>query len=315
MGLKAITFATKIMDAGEFEPGMDFESEENKSKLESDLSYMATLGLSDPLRDEVAKSIEQLNDACTNVRIVSGDHRLAVIQAGIALGMKEDPKDEDNCMDGQVLLDLLKQNMEEAEDHEEGRGITWVFKNTEAKTWFKKQIRKKIVFVYRASPELKHIFTAALRNSGQVTGVTGEGLGDARALSEANVGFAMGKDGCDAAKDHADIIMMDDQFKTLVAAIRFGRNLQDNVRKFLQFQLTVNLTTLFFVISTVLILGHAPFNVVQLLWINIIMDVLAAIAFSTEAPHPTDIPEDKVSPKDRIITKPMMRQILGQSLY
>ena len=108
MGLKAITFATKIMDAGEFEPGMDFESEENKSKLESDLAYMATLGLSDPLREGVAASIEQLNDACTNVRIVSGDHRLAVIQAGIALGMKEDPKDEDNCMDGEVLLDLLK---------------------------------------------------------------------------------------------------------------------------------------------------------------------------------------------------------------
>ena len=125
----------------------------------------------------------------------------------------------------------------------------------------------------------------------------------------------MGKDGCDAAKDHADIIMMDDQFKTLVAAIRFGRNVQDNVRKFLQFQLTVNLTTMFFVISTVCILGHAPFNVVQLLWINLVMDVLAAIAFSTETPHPTEIPEDKVSPKDRIITKPMMRQILGQSLY
>merc|ERR1711893_276437 len=91
-------------------------------------------------------------------------------------------------------------------------------------------------------------------------------------------------DGCDAAKDHADVIMMDDRFATLATAIRFGRNLQDNVRKFLQFQLTVNITTMVFVISTVLILGHSPFNIVQLLWVNLVMDVLAAIAYSTENP-------------------------------
>jgi len=159
------------------------------------------------------------------------------------------------------------------------------------------------------------VFIAALRNSDAIVGVTGEGLGDARALSEANVGFSMGKDGCDAAKDHCDIIMMDDQFSTLVTAIRFGRNIQDNVRKFVQYQLTVNLTTMVFVISTVLILGHSPFNVVQLLWINLVMDVLAAIAFSTECPHPTEIKSDRVTNKEKVITKPMMRQILFQSLY
>jgi Ca2+ transporting ATPase len=109
--------------------------------------------------------------------------------------------------------------------------------------------------------------------------------------------------------------MMDDQFETLVSAIRFGRNVQDNVRKFVQFQLTVNITTMIFVISTVIILGHSPFNVVQLLWINLVMDVLAAIAFSTETPATESTSSDRVTSKDRIITKPMMRQILFQSLY
>lgn len=158
------------------------------------------------------------------------------------------------------------------------------------------------------------MLAAALRQSGSVVGVTGEGLGDARALSEADVGFAMGMDGVEAAKDHADIIMMDDKFDTLNTAIRFGRNIQENVRKFVMFQMTVNIVTMIFVISTVLIIGHSPFNVVQLLWINIVMDVLAAIAFSTEQPGP-DMKKDRISPKEKIMTKTMMRQILFQALY
>ena len=314
-GLKAITYAYKYISAHNFVRGMDWEDAGNREMLESDLTYLATLGLSDPIRDLVSESIEKLNNTRTNVRILSGDHKLAVISTAITLGMKEDRQDEDDVMEGNTLLELLKQNMQEAEDEDEGRGKTYVFKNNEAKSWFKKQIKKKVCFVYRATPELKHIFTAALRQSDSIVGVTGEGLGDARALSEANVGFAMGKDGCDAAKDHCDIIMMDDQFDTLVSAIRFGRNVQDNVRKFVQFQLTVNITTMLFVISTVLILGHSPFNVVQLLWINLVMDVLAAIAFSTECPDPEQISQDRVTSKDRIITKPMMRQIIFQSTY
>ena len=204
--------------------------------------------------------------------------------------------------------------MDEKQDEDEGRGVTYVFKNPECRTWFRKNIKKKVAFVYRATPELKHIFTAALRNSDAIVGVTGEGPSDARALSEADVGFAMGMDGCDAAKDHADVIMMDDRFATLATAIRFGRNLQDNVRKFLQFQLTVNITTMVFVISTVLILGHSPFNIVQLLWVNLVMDVLAAIAYSTENPDES-LKVDRITNKERIITKPMMRQIVFQTGY
>jgi len=185
-----------------------------------------------------------------------------VLSVAVQLNMKDSIDDLDNVMSGAELLQLLKDKMDMTQDEDEGRGATWVFKNPECKTWFKKQIKRKVVFVYRVTPELKHIFTAALRNSDSIVGVTGEGLGDARSLSEANVGFAMGMDGCDAAKDHCDIIMMDDKFSTLSTAIRFGRNVQDNVRKFVQYQLTVNLTTMLFVISTVIIIGHSPFNVV-----------------------------------------------------
>ena len=147
-----------------------------------------------------------------------------------------------------------------------------------------------------------------------MVGVTGEGLSDARALSEADVGFTMGEDGCSAAKDHADVILMDDNFFTVITAIKWGRNIQDNVRKFVQFQMTVNFSCLTFVLITALFLGHAPFSIVQLLWINLIMDVLAAIAFATE--HPAeDIRAERIKATDRIITKPMMRAILSQGIY
>jgi Ca2+ transporting ATPase len=125
----------------------------------------------------------------------------------------------------------------------------------------------------------------------------------------------MGQDGCSAAKDHADVILMDDNFETVITAIRYGRNIQDNVRKFIQFQMTVNVSCMIFVLSTALILGHSPFSVMQLLWINLIMDVLAAIAFSTENPHPTEIRKERINAKENIITKPMMRSILSQSMY
>lgn len=217
-------------------------------------------------------------------------------------------------MDGDQLKQQLLTWMEEAEDTEEGRGKTWVFKNVESKKKFKRDVKKHMLLVYRATPALKHMLVCALRGTDAVVGVTGEGLGDARALSEANVGFTMGQDGCSAAKDHADVIMIDDNFYTVITAIKWGRNVQDNVRKFVQFQLTVNLVTMLFVLSTALILGHSPFNVVQLLWINLVMDVLAAIAFSTENPSDT-IRRDRISPKDRIITQPMMRSILFQTIY
>lgn len=116
----------------------------------------------------------------------------------------------------------------EAVDTEEGRGVTYVFKNKECKRRFSDKtngLKSRVLVVYRATPELKHKFTCALRQSKAIVAVTGEGLSDARAISEANVGFAMGEDGCAAAKDHADVILSDDNFLTVVTAIRWGRNL------------------------------------------------------------------------------------------
>lgn len=318
-GLKSITFAYRDFDRTDFETKLqqynNFENEEDRPVIESGLTLLATVGLSDTLREGIDEAIEKLQRGGTNIRLFSGDHKASVMSTATQLDLCSDMSDDTFCFDGAQVLAELRGLMKMTEDTEEGRGKTWVFETLEAKKTFRSSLKKNVIMVYRATPDLKHMFTAALRQSKSTVGVTGEGLGDARALSEANVGFTMGEDGCAAAKDHADIILTKDDFFTVLTAIRWGRNLQDNVRKFVQFQLTVNLSCLFFVITTTTIVAHCPFTVVQLLWINLIMDVLAAIAFATENPHPDEIRKERIRPTDKIITKAMMRGVVTQSVY
>ena len=279
---------------------------------------IASLALSDPLRDNIGDSIMALSEGKTNVRIISGDHKAAVMAVAYRLNFIEQIND-DSCIAASTDLErelepLMELQADERTDGDEARGETYKFKNAECKKRFK-ALKKSVRLVYRATPNLKRMLVCAFRESGSTIGVTGEGLSDARALSEASVGFTMGQDGCSAAKDHSDVILMDDNFETVITAIRYGRNIQDNVRKFIQFQMTVNVSCIVFVLFTSLILGHSPFSVMQLLWINLIMDVLAAIAFATENPHPTEIRKERINAADNIITKPMMRSILSQAIY
>jgi len=169
--------------------------------------------------------------------------------------------------------------------------------------------------MYRANPDDKHMFVCAMKKSGGSCAVTGEGINDAKALSEANVGFCMGIKGCAVAKDNSDILILAENFSSVKSAARWGRNIFENCRKFIQFQMTINVTCLAFVILAGATLGKSPFTVIQLLWINLIMDVLAAIALATEAPHPTQLRKERVKKSDKIVTPIMWRSISAQVIY
>ena len=167
----------------------------------------------------------------------------------------------------------------------------------------------------RSSPEDKYTLVLGLKEIGHVVAVTGDGTNDAPALKKAHVGFSMGIAGTDVAKDASAIILLDDNFASITTAIKWGRNIYGNVRKFLQFQLAVNVVALFIVFLGSVVMNDPPFTSVQMLWVNLIMDTCGALALATEPPQESLL-KDKPHPiNESILNAVMYRNIVGQAIY
>ena len=179
-----------------------------------------------------------------------------------------------------------------------------------------REIERKLKVLARSQPDDKFMLVHGLIENGKVVAVTGDGTNDAPALHRSDVGFAMAITGTDVAKNAADIQLLDDNFCSILSAVKYGRSTFDNIRKFLQFQMTVNVVALFIVFSGSLIFDDAPLTSVQMLWVNLIMDTLAALSLATEPPSP-GIVEGRL-PEDRdamIINGTMWRNILMHGVY
>jgi Ca2+ transporting ATPase len=178
-----------------------------------------------------------------------------------------------------------------------------------------KEMMPYLKVMARSRPEDKYLMVTGLRQMGCTVAVTGDGTNDAPALKKADVGFAMGKTGTDVCKEAADILITDDNFTSIVKACMWGRNVYDNIKRFLQFQLTVNVGACIITFVGAVIGKESPLQPIQLLWVNLIMDSLASLALATELPKPTLLERPPQNREDYIVSRKMIKHILGQSLW
>ncbi|KAI3827019.1 hypothetical protein L1987_01080 [Smallanthus sonchifolius] len=254
---------------------------------ESNYTVIAVVGIKDPVRPGVKEAVKTCLDAGIMVRMVTGDN----INTAKAIAKE--------C--GILTADGLAI---EGPDFKE--------KSDEQL----KDIVPRLQVMARSLPLDKHKLVTFLRNElKEVVAVTGDGTNDAPALHEADIGLAMGIAGTEVAKENADVVIMDDNFKTIVVVARWGRSVYINIQKFVQFQLTVNVVALMTNFVSACTSGSAPLTAVQLLWVNMIMDTLGALALATEPPHDGLMKRPPIGRDVNFITKVMWRNIVGQSFY
>lgn len=267
--------------------------------LKSGLTFLSLLGMEDPLRDEVPSSVLKVQNAGITVRMVTGDN----LQTAINIAEK--------CH----IYDPSKNHLAWSSHTMKQKFQLLSSTNDEIKAQVEKDFENLRV-VARSRPEDKADLVKYYMSKGHVVAVTGDGANDALALKTADVGLAMNIAGTEVAKEASDIVIMDDNFKSIEESIKWGRIVFDNIRKFVQFQLTVNVVALLLsCIASFWDEFSMPLTAVQLLWVNLIMDTLAALALATD--HPTDelFNRRPYSKNEPLISSYMWRFVFVHSVY
>ncbi|KAM5553599.1 hypothetical protein ABKV19_025698 [Rosa sericea] len=258
---------------------------------EDDLILLAIVGIEDPCQPGVRDAVRQCQNAGVKVCMVTGDNlqtaKSIALECGI-LGSEADAT-EQNIIEGRVFRAFSDKQRED--------------------------LAEMISVMGRSSPNDKLLLVQALKKRGHVVAVTGDGCNDAPALYEADIGLAMGIQGTEVAKESSDIIILDDNFSTIVKAIKWGRSVYSNIQKFTQFHLTVGLAALIINVVAEVSSGSAPLNAVQILWVSIIMDTQGALVLRTEPPSDNLMRKPPVDQRAPLITNIVWRNLLVQSFY
>ena len=280
-------------DFEEFPPKGARRTEDDKTQavfedICKNMSFLGLVGIQDPLRAGVPEAVKDCIRAGVFPRMVTGDNILTAKAIATECGI---------FTPGGIALE--GPDFRKLSDAEQ------------------RALVPKLQVLARSSPDDKRKLVKRLKEMGETVAVTGDGTNDAPALKVADVGFAMNIAGTEVAKEASDIILMDDNFTSIVLALMWGRAVNDAVRKFLQFQITVNITavTLAFISAVSNDQEESVLTAVQLLWINLIMDTMAALALATDPPT-RNILNRKPDPKSAgLFSVTMWKMIIGQSIY
>ena len=262
------------------------EYEESRTHIESDMIFDGFVAITDPLRKDVYEAVNRCRKAGIELKILTGDNIVTARAIADELGLL---KPGDAAAEAYKLEDLSEERLIE--------------------------LLPRIKVIARSTPVVKMRVVNALKKMGNVVAVTGDGINDAPAIKNADVGIAMGITGTEVSKEASDIVLLDDSFSTIVKAVQWGRGIYENFQRFIQFQLTVNLSSVIVVLSCILLGLKSPFTALQLLWINIIMDGPPALTLGLEPIRDDLMNRQPISRDSNIVSKGMLSRIACNGIF
>ncbi len=274
---RLLAFAHKELD------GYDGEAQD---EIEQDLCYDGFVVISDPLSPDVYEAIRNCRAAGIEVKMLTGDN----IRTARAIANELHMLDEEH-------IAVEASDIENMTDDE------------------LKAALKKIQVIARSTPLVKMRVVKLLKEEKNVVAVTGDGINDAPAIKHADVGIAMGIAGTDVTKEASDMVLLDDSFSTIIKAVQWGRGIYENFKRFIQFQLTVNVSSVVVVIASILAGFSAPFTALELLWINIIMDGPPALTLGLEPLRPDLLKRKPTKRNENIISRSMLVRIFTSGIF
>ncbi len=253
----------------------------DSNSIENNLTFVGLIGMIDPPREGVKDAVNTCKNAGIKTVMITGDHLETAKAIAKNLGILNDGE---KAITGQELDKMTQEQLE-------------------------KNIRNYSVFA-RVTPEHKVRIVKAWQKNGSVVAMTGDGVNDSPALKNADIGIAMGKNGTDVAKNAADIILTDDNFVTIVEAVKQGRNIYDNIKKAVHFLLSTNIGEIVTIFIGLILGLKSPLLAIQLLWINLVTDSLPAIALGLEKPEKDIMKRKPIDSKKGIFANGLWNKII-----
>ncbi|NCU16223.1 calcium-translocating P-type ATPase, SERCA-type [Pallidibacillus pasinlerensis] len=255
----------------------------HESEVEKDLTFIGLQGMIDPPRPEVYDAIKECREAGIKTVMITGDHVITAKAIGKELGLINS---NSLVLDGAALDTMSVDELEEIVDD--------------------------VSVFARVSPEHKLKIVKALQNNGHIVAMTGDGVNDAPAIKAADIGIAMGITGTDVAKESSSLILLDDNFATIKAAIQEGRNIYENIRKFIRYLLASNVGEILVMLFAMILAMPLPLVPIQILWVNLVTDGLPAMALGLDKPESDVMKRPPRNPKEGVFARGLGWKVISR---
>ncbi|MCW6679240.1 cation-translocating P-type ATPase [Anaerococcus sp. NML200574] len=277
--------ALRVM-AYAFKPLESLDTDLTTENIEHDMVFVGLTGMIDPPRPEARAAVAECHASGIDVIMITGDYFETALAIAKDLGIADS---RDQAMQGSELNDKTDAEIREI-------------------------VKTKRIFA-RVSPENKTQLVKALQENDEIVAMTGDGVNDAPAIKNADIGISMGITGTDVAKDASDMILVDDNFATIVNAVEEGRVIFANIKKFVSFLLSCNIAEVLIVFISILLGLPSPLTPIQLLWLNLVTDAFPALALGVEPAEPGLMEEPPRDPRQSIISGDVKTNLILQSIY